>query len=160
MNEPSRGFDADSVFDDLDVDLPPTVDEAAVRRMRFVSSLLDESVPIPGTRFSLGLDPILGAVPGAGDVVAAGLSLYIVLESARLGVPFTTLVRMVANVAFDVAVGSVPVVGVLFDAVWKANVRNVELALDALADAADDADADDASDASDDDPEAITIEVE
>ena len=159
MDETSHSFDADSAFDDdLDVTLPSTVDEAAVRRMRFVSSLLDESVTVPGTRFSLGLDPILGAVPGAGDVVAAGLSLYIVLESARLGVPFTTLVRMVANVAFDVAVGSIPVVGVLFDAVWKANVRNVELALDALADAAD---ADDhPDDDGDGDPEAVTIEVE
>ena len=159
MNETGRTFDVDSAFDDdLAVDLPPTVDEAAVRRMRFVSRLLDESVRVPGTEFRLGLDPILGAIPGAGDVVAAGLSLYIVLESARLGVSFTTLVRMVANVAFDVAVGSIPVVGVLFDAVWKANVRNVELALDALADAAE---ADDhPDDDGDGDPEAVTIEVE
>jgi hypothetical protein len=121
--------------------------------MRFVSRLLDDRVRLPGTDFRVGLDPVLGALPGAGDAVAAGLSLYVVAESARLGVPFTTLLRMLANVAIDVAVGSVPVVGVLFDAVWRANVRNVELALDALTDATDDSFDEDAA-------ESITIEVD
>ena len=60
------------------------------------------------------------------------MSVYIVLESARLGVPFLTLLRMIANVALDFAVGSVPVVGTLFDAVWKANQKNVELAVESL----------------------------
>ena len=153
MHDPTRDSDIDAAFgDDLDVDLPPTVDEAAVRRMRFVSRLLDESVRVPGTEFEVGLDPLLGALPGAGDAVAAGLSLYIVLESARLGVSFTTLIRMLANVAVDVAVGSVPVVGVLFDALWKANVRNVELALSDLAQAGE------VDDGLDDG--AVTIEVE
>jgi hypothetical protein len=143
---------------DGDVDLPPTVDEAAIRRMEFVSSLLDESLEIPGTGVKIGLDPVLGAVPGAGDAVAAGISLYLVLESARLGVSLTTLVRMLANVAVDVAVGSVPVVGVLFDALWKANVKNLELALEDLAAAAE-ADSVDAPD-DDGDAEAVTIDVE
>jgi hypothetical protein len=120
--------------------------------MQFVSRLLDESVRLPGTEFRIGLDPVLGVLPGAGDAVAAGLSLYIVLESARLGVAYTTLLRMLANVALDVAVGSVPVVGVLFDAVWKANVRNVELALAALADAGTDDDRGDR--------EPVVIEIE
>jgi hypothetical protein len=153
MHDPTRDLDA-AFTDDLAVDLPPTVDEAAVRRMRFVSRLLDESVRVPGTDVEIGLDPFLGALPGAGDAVAAGLSLYIVLESARLGVSFTTLLRMLANVAVDVAVGSVPVVGVLFDALWKANVRNLELALEELAEAA----ADDRLENRDDGP--VTIEVE
>jgi hypothetical protein len=153
MHEPIH--DPDSAFE-ADIDLPPTVDEAAVRRMEFVSRLLDESVRVPGTEFEVGLDPILGVIPVAGDAVAAGLSLYIVLESARLGVSFTTLLRMLANVAIDVAVGSVPVVGVLFDALWKANVRNVELALEDLADAAAQSVAPEDDDATD----AVTIEVE
>jgi hypothetical protein len=155
MHDPTRDLD-DAFADDLAVELPPTVDEAAVRRMASVSRLLDERVRIPGTGFDVGLDPILGAIPGAGDAVAAGLSLYIVLESARLGVSFTTLLRMLANVAIDVAVGSVPVVGVLFDALWKANVRNVELALEDLADAAAQSVAPEDDDATD----AVTIEVE
>lgn len=115
-----------SRFDD---ELPDDVDEVAVARMRTVARLLDESVRVPGTNFRIGLDPILGILPGAGDTVAAGLSLYIVYEAARLGVSYSTLARMVANVAIDAVGGSVPVLGDLFDAVWKANRRNVELAV-------------------------------
>ncbi|PSP41464.1 DUF4112 domain-containing protein [Halobacteriales archaeon QH_10_70_21] len=121
----------ESRFDGLE-ELPDTVDEAAVRRMRFVARLLDDSVRVPGTRLRVGLDPILGVVPGAGDAIAAALSIYIVLESARLGVPFLTLLRMIANVSLDFAVGSVPLLGTLFDAVWKANRRNLRLALSHL----------------------------
>ena len=113
-------------------EIPDSVDEAAVRRMRFVANLLDDSIRVPGTEFRIGIDPILGIVPAAGDAVSAALSVYIVLESARLGVPFLTLLRMIANVALDFAVGSVPVVGTMFDAVWKANQKNVELAVDSL----------------------------
>ncbi|PSQ12677.1 DUF4112 domain-containing protein, partial [Halobacteriales archaeon QS_7_69_60] len=79
-----------------------------------------------------GIDPILGILPGAGDAVAAAMSVYIVLESARLGVPFLTLLRMMANVTLDFAIGSVPVIGTLFDAAWKTNQTNVELAVEHL----------------------------
>lgn len=113
-------------------EVPDSVDEAAVRRMRFVANLLDDSIRVPGTEFRIGIDPILGILPGAGDAVAAAMSVYIVLESARLGVPFLTLLRMMANVTLDFAIGSVPVIGTLFDAVWKANQRNVELAVESL----------------------------
>ena len=121
----------ESQFDDID-EVPDSVDEAAVRRMRFVANLLDDSIRVPGTEFRIGIDPILGILPGAGDAVAAAMSVYIVLESARLGVPFLTLLRMMANVTLDFAIGSVPVVGTLFDTVWKANQKNVELAVDSL----------------------------
>ena len=109
--------------------LPDSVDEAAVQRMRFVARLLDDSIRLPGTKFKIGLDPIIGVLPVAGDAVAAALSGYIVLESARLGVSYLTLLRMLANVGVDFAVGSVPVVGDIFDVAWKANVRNLQLAL-------------------------------
>lgn len=125
QTDPSAAFDDELV-------LPESVDGAAVRRMRVVAHLLDESVRIPGTRFRVGLDPILGVAPVAGDAVSAALSAYVVLESARLGVSYLTLLRMVANVSLDFAVGSIPVIGSLFDAVWKANTRNVELAVDEL----------------------------
>ncbi|PSQ42755.1 DUF4112 domain-containing protein [Halobacteriales archaeon QS_9_68_42] len=121
----------ESQFDGIE-EVPNSVDEAAVRRMRFVANLLDDSIRVPGTEFRIGIDPILGIVPGAGDAVAAAMSVYIVLESARLGVPFLTLLRMIANVTLDFAIGSVPVVGTLFDTVWKANRKNVELAVDSL----------------------------
>ena len=121
----------ESQFDSIE-EVPDSVDEAAVRRMRFVANLLDDSIRVPGTEFRIGIDPILGILPGAGDAVAAAMSVYIVLESARLGVPFLTLLRMMANVTLDFAIGSVPVVGTLFDTVWKANQKNVELAVDSL----------------------------
>jgi len=116
-----------------DEDLPDRVDEAAVARMQTVAHVLDRSIRVPGTNFRVGLDPILGVLPVAGDTVAAGLSLYIVAESARLGVSRPTLLRMLGNIAVDAAGGSIPLAGDLFDAMWKANRRNVELALEELA---------------------------
>ncbi|AXG09837.1 DUF4112 domain-containing protein [Haloplanus rubicundus] len=122
-----------SAFDAPIDDLPQSVDRAAVRRLRVVARVLDDSVRIPGTDFRIGLDPLLGLLPVAGDAVSGVLSLYIVVESARLGVSSRTLVRMLAHIGIDVAGGSVPVVGDLFDAAWKANTRNVGLALADLA---------------------------
>lgn len=117
----------------FDGELPASVDAAAVRRMATVARVLDDGIRVPGTDARVGLDPVLGLVPGAGDAVAAGLSLYIVVESARLGVPIRTLVAMLATVAADLALGSIPVVGPVVDALFNANVRNLERALSALA---------------------------
>ncbi|MFC4358479.1 DUF4112 domain-containing protein [Halobium salinum] len=145
--------DLDAEFEDLDFDLPETVDREAVERMRTVARLMDSAVDVPGTNTSVGLDPVLGAIPVVGDVVSAGFSLYIVLESARLGVGFSTLLKMLANVTVDVAGGSVPYVGPLFDAVWKANEWNLEMALEELAEA-------DADEDLDPKPEAVTIDID
>jgi len=120
--EPSSGTGAEET--------PRVVDERshpAVRRSRTVSTLMDEAVRLPGTGFRVGIDPLLGLVPFGGDTVAFVLSLYPVVEAARLGLPRTTLARMLLNVGIDFLVGSVPVLGTLFDAVWKANERNVRL---------------------------------
>lgn len=125
--------DLASAFDERIDDLPPSVDRAAVGRMRFVARVLDDSVRIPGTGVRIGLDPLLGLLPVAGDAVSGVLSLYIVAESARLGVSYRALARMLAHIGIDVAGGSIPVVGDLFDAAWKANTRNVSLALADLA---------------------------
>lgn len=113
-------------------EFPDTVDEASIERMRAVAHLLDESVRVPGTDFEVGLDPLVSAVPVVGDLVSGGLGLYIVLESAYLGVSYGTLVRMLANVAVDVATGMVPYVGTILDAFFKSNKRNLELALEDL----------------------------
>jgi len=141
-----------AAFDGIDVEeLPDSVDQAAVERVRKVAYLLDESVPVPGVDYRIGVDPLLSAVPGVGDALSAAVSLYIVVESARLGVPFTTLLKMIATVTIDTAGGMVPVVGPVFDAVFKSNKWNVEMLLDEIVPEATPDDGDDT--------EAVTIDV-
>ncbi|KDS91008.2 hypothetical protein FK85_07485 [Halorubrum saccharovorum] len=113
--------------------LPESVDRAAVKRMEIVAYVLDEGIRVPGIDYRIGVDPLLGILPGAGDVLSGGVSLYIVAEAARLGVSYTTLLKMIANISLDVGVGTVPVVGDLFDIVWKANKRNFALVVHELA---------------------------
>ncbi|QUO47239.1 MULTISPECIES: DUF4112 domain-containing protein [Halorubrum] len=112
--------------------LPEPIDRAAVKRVLIVAYVLDEGVRVPVVGYRIGIDPLLGILPGAGDVLTGGISLYIVVEAARLGVSYTTLLRMIANISLDVLVGAVPIVGDLFDVVWKANTRNFELVLEEL----------------------------
>ncbi|ELZ96477.1 hypothetical protein C440_04998 [Haloferax mucosum ATCC BAA-1512] len=101
--------------------------EATLDRLHTVSFYLDEAFEIPGTNYRIGIDPLLGLLPGIGDATASALSAYILVEAAMLGVPRATLARMFGNVLLDATVGSLPVVGDVFDAAWKANVRNVRL---------------------------------
>jgi hypothetical protein len=100
---------------------------AAIGRMETVAMLLDSGVELPVVGIKIGLDPLLGLLPGAGDLLAALASLYIVAEAARLGVSTWTLAQMLCNVALDTAVGTVPLLGDAFDVVWRANDRNVRL---------------------------------
>ena len=148
----------DSRFDiTYDGEIPDSVDRAALDRMETVAYVFDESVEIPGLGVSIGADPILGALPVAGDVVSAAFSLYIVAESAYLGVSYTTLLGMLANITVDTVGGSIPYVGTVFDALWKANKRNVGLALRDLAEEIDDATTDEAT--TSDDSEGVDIPV-
>jgi hypothetical protein len=102
-------------------------DRTNLERLRRYAELLDDGIRIPGTRFRIGLDPILGLVPGLGDMVGAALSVAIIWEAARRGVPTITLVRMAMNVVIDTGLGSVPVAGDVFDFLWKANRSNIAL---------------------------------
>jgi hypothetical protein len=95
--------------------------------VRVLSKLLDNSIPIPGTGYTIGLDPIIGLIPGIGDLLGAVLSGYIILEAARAEVPAFTLARMLVNVGVDTLVGAVPALGDVFDAAWKSNTKNVAL---------------------------------
>ena len=106
------------------VSAPPTEHLA---RARALARLLDSAAGVPGTRLRFGLDPVLGLVPGLGDAAGAAVSGYLVMIAARAGAPASVIVRMLGNVALDMAVGAVPVVGDLFDFGWKANARNVAL---------------------------------
>lgn len=89
--------------------------------------VLDASIPVPGTRLRFGADAVLGLVPVLGDWAGVGLSSYVVLRAWRAGVRRSTLARMLANLAIEGVVGSVPVAGDLFDVWFRANQRNVKL---------------------------------
>lgn len=95
--------------------------------MRVLAKLLDNSISIPGTGWKIGFDPLVGLIPGIGDLIGAVLSGYIILEAARAEVPAYTLVRMLVNVGIDTLVGAIPAVGDVFDAAWKSNTKNVAL---------------------------------
>jgi hypothetical protein len=101
--------------------------EAILKRLRTLTNVLDNAIPIPGTPYRVGLDPLLGLIPAGGDIAGAALSAYIVVSAAKLGLPRESLVRMVLNILLEVVVGTVPVLGDLFDVAWKANVKNMEL---------------------------------
>jgi len=102
-------------------------DQNDIRRARALARVLDTAVGVPGTPIRVGLDALLGLFPGAGDVVAAAFSSWIVLAAARRGAPPAVLGRMLLNVVVDTAVGAIPLLGDLFDVAWKSNTRNVEL---------------------------------
>ena len=104
-------------------------DDAAsrTRRVRVLAKLLDNSIGIPGTGWKIGFDPIVGLIPGIGDLIGAVLSGYIILEAARAEVPSFTLARMLMNVGIDTLLGAVPALGDVFDAAWKSNMKNVAL---------------------------------
>ncbi len=111
-------------------DLETTADTRRVaeagKRLRKLAWLLDNAIRLPGG-FRIGLDGVIGLVPGIGDLLAALLSSYIVIEAARMKVGGSVLMRMVGNIALELGIGLVPVAGDLFDFVFKANTRNLQL---------------------------------
>ena len=89
--------------------------------------LLDNSIPIPGTGRRIGLDAVIGLVPGLGDVLSGGLGLLVVLRGVQRGLPTIVVARMLTNVALDFVVGAVPLIGDAFDLWYKSNARNLAL---------------------------------
>lgn len=98
-----------------------------VLRLEALSRLLDNAFVVPGTNIRFGVDGIIGLVPGIGDLISAGLSGYLIWEARRLGLPRHKLARMIANVAFDAAIGVVPILGDAADIMFKANRRNMRI---------------------------------
>lgn len=99
----------------------------SLARVRRYAYWLDSGIKIPGLPWRIGLDSILGLVPGVGDSAGAVLGGWVFVEALRMGVPAPTLARMLLNLALDSTVGAIPVLGDLFDFVWKANIRNITL---------------------------------
>jgi hypothetical protein len=97
-----------------------------IQRLRTLAWLLDNSIPLPGG-YRIGIDALIGLVPGVGDAVGALISAYIVNEARALGAPRSVLLRMISNVMIETVIGSIPFAGDLFDAAFKANTRNLAL---------------------------------
>ncbi|WP_209879796.1 DUF4112 domain-containing protein [Azospirillum soli] len=117
----SRHSRASAASPAIDIDLK------RLERLRSLTRLMDTRWRVPGTRIPVGLDGIASLLPVVGDTATAVVSVYIVLEAARFGLPKSLIARMVGNVVLDWAGGSVPVVGTIFDIAFKANRRNLDL---------------------------------
>ncbi|MBE8966527.1 DUF4112 domain-containing protein [Nostoc cf. edaphicum LEGE 07299] len=100
---------------------------ATLNRIRKLSRLMDTSIRIPLTGFRIGIDPIIGLVPGAGDLISTAFSAYIIFLATRFGIPRQDLAKMIFNVGLETVVGTVPLVGDLFDAFYKSNIRNLAI---------------------------------
>ena len=109
--------------------IPSAVPDAHARlqRLRRLAWLIDGAFGLPGTKFRFGLNSVIGLLPVGGDAVLGAISLYIVYEAAKLGVPRPQVARMLANVALETVGGAVPLVGDLFDMALKANLRNLAI---------------------------------
>lgn len=114
---PDGSFQADPVPDR----------DRRLERFSRIAELLDTRWRLPVLGWRFGIDGLAGLFPGAGDVATGLISAWLILEARRLGVPRHVLVRMLGNVAADVAVGAVPVLGSIFDFAFKSNTRNLRL---------------------------------
>jgi Domain of unknown function (DUF4112) len=101
--------------------------EQRLRRLEAVAKVLDVAFIVPGTKVRYGIDGIVGLIPVVGDIIATGLSLWLVYEARALGAPWHITARMLGNVAFQGVVGTVPIAGDAIDVLFRANMRNARL---------------------------------
>src|SRR3954470_1606856 len=95
--------------------------------LRRLARLFDSAIRVPGTGITIGLDPLLGLIPGIGDLATPFLSLAILWHAATVRVPRVVLARMVLNALIDAGIGAIPIAGDVFDFAWKANEWNMAL---------------------------------
>ena len=108
------------------------LNEEKLLRLKKLSHNLDEAFTIPGTERKIGIDPIIGLIPGGGDLIGGVLSIYIMHAGIRMGMPRSVIIRMFGNIALEFIIGCIPIIGDLFDAMWKSNQRNVKLIEDSI----------------------------
>lgn len=109
---------------------PPS---SRMQRMRRFVDLMENAVRIPGTRYRVGLDALLGLIPGVGDFVTATAAFVLLWEARRLGMPFRQRAKMVGYVFFDLMIGIIPFAGDLFDAAYKSNSKILKMLEDHIA---------------------------
>jgi len=120
----------DIIMPDDDLSLTPEETQALRRRLErltHIANIMDSRFSIPGLPLKLGLDTLIGLIPGIGDTIGLCVSTYIISQAAGLGVSKTILRRMVFNVGIDWLIGLVPFIGDIFDMGWQANNRNIRL---------------------------------
>lgn len=100
---------------------------ATLNRIRRLSRLMDTAIRIPVIGYRIGLDPILGLIPGAGDIITTAFSAYLIYLAARFRLPTQVMKQMIFNIALEAVVGGIPIIGDLFDAAYKSNIRNLAL---------------------------------
>ena len=111
-------------------DEPDSVREALEQRAKtskLIAWLLDECIRIPGTQIRIGLDPVLGLVPGGGETVSSVVGAFLLADASRRGIPFRTLFKMGGNLLVNATIGALPGLGDLFSAWFKSNSRNFDL---------------------------------
>jgi hypothetical protein len=108
------------------------LNEEKLLRLKRLSHNLDEAFTIPGTERKIGIDPIIGLIPGGGDLIGGALSIYIMHAGIRMGMPRSVIIRMFGNIVLEFIIGCIPIIGDLFDAMWKSNQRNVKLIEDSI----------------------------
>ena len=101
--------------------------EEAQRRLQRIAKLMDSQIRVPGIGIRIGADAVLGLVPGFGDILTGAIGAYLIYEAQRLGIPRSAIARMVANIAFDTAIGAIPVAGDIWDFFFRANDRNMQI---------------------------------
>ncbi len=111
--------------------------ERALGYIQRISWWMDAAWRVPGTRFRVGYDAVLGLIPGVGDLMGVTVTLYLIIEASRLGIGVRPIAKMLGNAAIEATVGSVPLLGDLFDAGFKANLRNLRILEAALRDRVD-----------------------
>lgn len=115
------------------INMERRVDRGAVHQRdrlwfaRFLADLLDQRFTIPGTSIRMGLDPILGLIPGIGDLLANLTGSMILILAVQLGIPKVALARMGINIAVNAIIGAIPIFGDIISIWFRSNVRNVEL---------------------------------
>lgn len=107
--------------------LPPEQKAKGNEFSRLIAFILDDLLPIPGTKFRVGLDPLIGLIPGIGDASSSAFASLIIFQALRAGVPRVVLARMAGNILLNAIVGAVPGFGDLFSAWFKSNQKNYAL---------------------------------